>query len=170
MDMKLVGFSMMAALLFAAPAARADDEVLNPPSGPVVLASNPPAVPQGPRGPVDPAVRAQRQAKVRQLRQALLQTFDANGDGRLEPQERRQAMRALRRIERKLGGGPQGADRRQMKMRKFIQKYDTNHDGNVGPGEMPPNQAKRLRRFDRNGDGWVTPNELETPAPPKAPQ
>jgi hypothetical protein len=45
-------------------------------------------------------------------------------------------------------------------MRRFIERYDTNGDGNVGPREVPRGAADRLRKFDRNNDGWVEPGEF----------
>lgn len=93
-----------------------------------------------------------------QLRRLLLERFDRNGDGKLGPRERRQAVRALKKLERKLargGGGQNGGRNPGIRMRKLIQRYDTNHDGDVGPGEMPPNLARKLRRFDRDGNGWL---------------
>lgn len=77
------------------------------------------------------------------MRAAVVAKFDANGDGQLQPAERRQAKRAIRakRIER------------------FIQRFDTNRDGNVGPDEVPAGAAMKLRRLDANGDGWVQPGE-----------
>ena len=97
-----------------------------------------------------------------QFRQLLLERFDRNHDGRLEPQERRHAIRALRRIARKMemrerraegrqAGREGGRDVRERALRRF----DTNHDGVVGPEEMPPGMARKLRRLDRNGDGWL---------------
>lgn len=80
------------------------------------------------------------------MRAAMLEKFDANGDGRLQPQERRQAKQAIRA-------------KRMQRMQRFIQRFDTNRDGNVGPDEMPSGQADKLRRLDRNGDGWVQPDE-----------
>jgi Ca2+-binding EF-hand superfamily protein len=94
-----------------------------------------------------------------ELRHMLLERFDANGDGRLEPRERRHAVRALRRLERKLAR-QDGQEVRARKLQKLIRKYDLDGDGNVGPGEMPPRMAKRLRRLDRNGDGWVDQNDF----------
>jgi hypothetical protein len=108
----------------------------------------------GPRwGPPDrsgaPADRAEGRAEQRaerrlehraERRERMLQRFDANGDGRLEPSERRIAKRE-RRHERKL--------------RKLIKKYDLDHDGVVDQGEMPPRMARKLRRLDTNHDGWV---------------
>ncbi|MGH2897794.1 MAG: EF-hand domain-containing protein, partial [Solirubrobacteraceae bacterium] len=102
-----------------------------------------------------------------QLRQLVLERFDRNHDGRLEPEERRQAIRTLRRIarnmamqERRTEGREarqdghrrgQGDDRRE----RLLRRFDTNHDGVIGPDEMPPGMARRLRPLDRNGDGWV---------------
>lgn len=84
------------------------------------------------------------------MRAAVIAKFDANGDGRLQPEERRLARRAIHA-------------KRMERMGRFIERFDTNRDGNVGPGEMPSGQAHRLRRFDRNGDGWVQPGELRQP-------
>src|ERR1700710_1514292 len=77
-------------------------------------------------GPADPTVRAERH-------QMMLQRFDVNQDGRLEPRERRIAKRELRH---------------ERKLRKLIKKYDLNHDGVVDQGEMPPRMARKLRRWD----------------------
>ena len=88
-------------------------------------------------GPIDPAVRAERRAERHQM---MLQRFDVNRDGRLEPRERRIAKRELRH---------------ERKLRKLIKKYDLNHDGVVDQGEMPPRMARKLRRWDTNHDGWV---------------
>lgn len=108
-----------------------------------------------PYGPQDPYATAQPPPPPRRaaLRQIILQRFDTNHDGRLEPVERRRAARALRRLARMLvrqGGGAGPAMRRRL-----VERYDLNGDGNVGPGEMPPALAKRLRPLDRNGDGWL---------------
>src|SRR4051812_2981955 len=92
----------------------------------------------------------QRQARLREL---IVERFDRDGDGRLDPRERRQAARALRRMANRLG--KRGANRRA----KLIQKYDLDGDGNLGPGELPPRVQKRLRRMDRNQDGWLDQND-----------
>lgn len=113
----------------------------------------------GPLPPPGPPVQMQQQRPMGPLRAALLERFDANRDGRLEPNERRHAMRALRRMERQLARGDRQqrralrAERRQL--RQTIHRYDVNGDGNVDPSEMPPGAAQRMRRMDRNGDGWV---------------
>ena len=95
-----------------------------------------------------------------QLRQLLLERFDRNGDGRLEPRERRHAIRALRKLERRLARAD-GQQARGDRMQRLIRKYDLNGDGNVGPGEMPPALANRLRRLDRDGNGWVDDNDFD---------
>ena len=105
-----------------------------------------------------------------QLRALLLQHFDRNHDGRLGPRERRHAAMALRRISEKLmrgqmqgaRGDMQGArgDRRQRRQRKFIQRFDRNGDGNVGPAEMPSGLADEMRPLDVDGDGWLQGDEL----------
>jgi hypothetical protein len=86
---------------------------------------------------------------ARPLRQAILMRFDRNHDGRLDARERHQAARALRRLARRL------EHPRNPRLGAIIQRYDLDGDGNVGPGEMPPDLAARLRRLDRNGDGWL---------------
>ncbi|CAN5912648.1 hypothetical protein BH11MYX3_BH11MYX3_13200 [soil metagenome] len=90
-----------------------------------------------------------------EIRQLLLQRFDQNGDGRLEGRERKRAARALRRMAKQLGNDQQGQAGRGGRRAKLIQKYDLDHDGNLGPGELPPRVQQRMRRMDRNRDGWV---------------
>jgi Ca2+-binding EF-hand superfamily protein len=106
-----------------------------------------------------------------QFRQLLLERFDRNHDGRLEPEERRKAIRTLRRIARNMAmqerraegrearqGGRQRGERGQRddaRRERLLRRFDTNHDGVVGPDEMPPGMARRLRPLDRNRDGWL---------------
>jgi Ca2+-binding EF-hand superfamily protein len=97
----------------------------------------------------DPAARPRGQ-----FRQLLLEKFDRNHDGRLEPQERRRAIRALRRLARKMAMQERREEGRGGHMRN-LRRFDTNHDGVIGPEEMPPGMARRLRPLDRNRDGWV---------------
>jgi hypothetical protein len=94
-----------------------------------------------------------------QLHQLLLERFDRNHDGRLEPQERRRAIRALRRLARRLAIQERRAERQGQ--RGLVRRYDANGDGVVGPDEMPPGLARRLRPPDRNGDGWLDDRDQE---------
>jgi hypothetical protein len=112
-------------------------------------------------GPLPPPGPTQMQRPMGPLRAAMLERFDANHDGRLEPNERRHALRALRRMERQLARQQRRqmrAERRQL--RQTIRRYDLNGDGNVDPSEMPPAAAQRMRPMDRNGDGWVDENDF----------
>lgn len=117
------------------------------PAGPVA-----PAAP--PAGPVAPRARPPRGS----LHQLLLERFDRNRDGRLDPEERRHAIRALRRLARRMEMQERRADRaarREARMRELVRRYDRNGDGVVSPDEMPPGLARRLQPLDRNGDGWL---------------
>jgi hypothetical protein len=161
--MKLV--ALFLASLLALPAAARADEVLNPPGGPVFVEANHSQPEAGTRDP-------QRRHKNRELKRALMLQFDVNGDGRLGPRERQRAIRVLEKIQRKLAGRADGPQRgqqvdrgaqaqpRRQKMRRFIQRFDTNGDGTVDRSEMPPGAANKLRRLDRDGSGWVEPGEL----------
>jgi len=168
--MKLVGLTMLAALLLFSSSASA--EILTPPGGPVEGGDDPIVEQPSDRPQRADRQRVQRnprqQAKRARLRHALVEQFDLDGDGRLGPRERMRAARVLRRIEQRLSGGGQrgGANYDQPrrdgapKLRRFIQRYDVNGDGDVGPREVPAGAADRLRRFDSDGDGWVEPREL----------
>lgn len=136
--MKLVPW-ILAALLGATQLAAADDL-------PDPYADG--AADQAPRPPRARGDRSRQAggALGPELRQLLVRRFDADGDGRLEGRERRQAARALRRAAKGFG---------QRAKRKMIERYDLDHDGNLGPGELPPRLQQRLRKMDRNGDGWL---------------
>ncbi|MBL0215971.1 MAG: hypothetical protein IPQ07_19085 [Myxococcales bacterium] len=152
--MKLLTF-VLAGLLGGTQLAAADD-LSDPYAGSAPEGSYEQAPPQAPvQGPRRGGQRGRRGAQLRQL---LVQRFDANGDGRLEGRERRQAARALRQLAKRFSQGGQRGQRGQRGgngRQKLIQKYDLDHDGNVGPGELPPRVQQGLRRMDRNGDGWV---------------
>lgn len=94
-----------------------------------------------------------------QLKQMLLERFDCNHDGRLEPQERRRAVHALRKLARRMAMQDRRQERRAenggKRERGLVRRFDANGDGVVGPEEMPPGLAKKLRPLDCNGDGWV---------------
>ncbi len=88
-----------------------------------------------------------------ELRQLLLERFDRNHDGRLEPQERRHAIRALRKLAIKLAMQGDRDHERGARARGMMRRFDVNGDGRIGPEEMPPGAARRLRPLDRNNDG-----------------
>src|SRR5688572_32254606 len=99
--MKLATLLLGILLAMTGTAAADDDagEVLQPPGGPVYVSDPPPMRAQGELPGGD---RGERRQRARQLRRALVETFDANGDGQLGPRERMRAVRVLRRIERRL--------------------------------------------------------------------
>jgi len=86
----------------------------------------------------------------------VLERFDRNNDGQARARERRQAVRALRRMARQLDR----EDRRQAKDAEAHAPLRHEPRRQPRPGEVPPNVANKLRPFDRNGDGWVDPGEL----------
>lgn len=135
----------------------ANADILDPPSGPVDTEVD--VMPARNGGPRMRQRDPQQLAKRQRLRQALLEQFDANGDGKLGPRERMRAARVLRRIEQRLTT-PMRQGARAGQHRRFMRRYDVNGDGQVGPREVPQEAADRLRRFDRNRDGWVEPGEL----------
>lgn len=161
--------SLVLALIVALPSLAGAD-ILNPPGGPVYddtqaeVETLPARNPGGDRagGPRqrDPQKMLMNRAKRQRLRHALIEQFDANGDGRLGPRERMRAARTLRRIEQRLVTPRQGAGAGGGQYRRFMRRHDRNGDGQVGPREVPRGAADRLRRFDRDGDGWVEPKEL----------
>ncbi|HEY1558564.1 MAG TPA: hypothetical protein VGF94_27260 [Kofleriaceae bacterium] len=86
------------------------------------------------------------------MKAKLLQKYDANGDGKLDAQERAQ-MRAdfkAKRTERK-------AER--------LAKYDANKDGKLEPSErkvmIDDRAAKQFAKLDANGDGQVSLAEFQ---------
>jgi hypothetical protein len=94
------------------------------------------------------------------LRAAIMARFDRNHDGQLDPRERRQAVRALRRLARQLQQANRAQLRGALRRRAIVDRYDLNGDGVVDPSEMPPAAANRLRWRDRNRDGWLDDAEL----------
>jgi len=115
-----------------------------------------------------------------EVHQFLLERFDRNHDGRLEPQERKRAIHALRRLARKLEAqeyrveargmrGPHavrpGTPAPRARGEGLFRRFDANGDGVLGPDEMPPGLARRLHSLDRNGDGAISPDELPAGQP-----
>lgn len=140
--------SLTIPLWFAAMPAHAD-EVLEPPGGPVYDDADVEVEPSVDRRQLDRRqVGPARRHRSRQLRQAVVEQFDANGDGRLEPRERQRAVRAIRKLQRRMA-------QRAGRLQQLVRRFDRDGDGHVSPEEMPPAAAHKLRRLDRNGDGWI---------------
>jgi Ca2+-binding EF-hand superfamily protein len=82
----------------------------------------------------------------------VLQKFDTNRDGRLEPAER-QAMRAGRRQE-------------------MLARFDANRDGRLEPNELAAARTERaekiMARLDTDRDGDITRAEVKGPCSPLA--
>ncbi len=118
-----------------------------------------PVAPFADAPPVDTFAPPRKHGKRGRLRQALVQQFDRDGDGRLRGTERKQAARALRALAHRLQ--TQGRQLQAQSMReRLIRRFDRDGDGNLGPGEVPPRVKMRLRKIDRNGDNWIGNDEL----------
>jgi hypothetical protein len=85
-------------------------------------------------------------------KKAMVQKFDANGDGQLDAAERLQLRQAFK------------AKRAQHKAARLA-KFDANRNGALDPGERQAMKSERaLRRFqalDANGDGKLTLDEFQ---------
>lgn len=114
--MKLASLVLVALTAFSSVASA---DLLNPPGGPVDTGDVDVDVDvrvDAPRGDRMRERRGgqmrqrdpQRVAKRQRLRRALIEQFDANGDGRLGPRERMRAARVLRRIEQHMVAPRQG--------------------------------------------------------------
>jgi hypothetical protein len=140
--MKLAGLSVIAALLVGS-AGTSSAQPFDP------YAPSPAAAPTSPPPHVGAPLRA-----------AIMARFDRDRDGRLDPRERRRAIRALRQVARQLARQQRLERRGAMRRHALVQRYDLNGDGVVGPGEMPPGVANRMRWRDRDRDGWLDDAEL----------
>lgn len=75
-------------------------------------------------------------AKRAEFRQKMLEKFDKNGNGQLDPDEREAAREAMAK-RREQGGGK----------------------GGRGQGADPERRKKMLERFDKDGDGQLSESE-----------
>ena len=83
--------------------------------------------------------------------------MDANGDGKLTPQEfaapRREGARTKRPAEGRAGQG-QG-------IKKLFDNADANGDGKLSPDEAPAQIGNRFDMIDSDGDGFITLQEIQ---------
>jgi Ca2+-binding EF-hand superfamily protein len=87
-------------------------------------------------------------SKRAELRQKVLQKFDKNSNGQLDPDEREAAKEATQKRREQGGGkgpGRQGGpdpERRQ----KLLEKFDTDGDGKLSETERAAAKAARAKR------------------------
>lgn len=86
--------------------------------------------------------------KRAELRQKVLQKFDKNGNGQLDPDEKEAAKEAMqKRREQGVGKGPGGQggpdpERR----RKLLERFDTDGDGKLNETERAAAKEARAKR------------------------
>jgi hypothetical protein len=107
---------------------------------------------------------------IGQMQQQFLMQFDANRDGKLDPQEQMLAQEAMRRNGLNMGIAPSGfpgAD-------QFNKQFDRDRDGKLSPQEAALAQAvfQRMRNGARGGvrTGGGASSPPQPPAFPIAPQ
>jgi hypothetical protein len=81
------------------------------------------------------------------VRQKLLERFDKNGNGQLDPDERDEAKAARQKLREQGGGKGQGNGRGQRQGQ------------GKGQGLDPERRQKILARFDADGDGTLNDSE-----------
>ena len=83
---------------------------------------------------------------------AMLQKFDTNHDGKLDPAEKR-AMHAERKA------------RHQARREELLQRFDKNKDGKLDESERKEMKlalrSERFKTLDANGDGTVSLQEFQ---------
>jgi hypothetical protein len=91
------------------------------------------------QGP-DPAKRAE-------FRQKVLEKFDSNGNGQLDPDEREAARAAMQRRREQGGGkGRQAGAADPERRKKMLEKFDTDGDGKLSETERAASKEARAKR------------------------
>lgn len=89
------------------------------------------------------------QAQRAERRQKLLEKFDKNGNGQLDPDEKEAAKQAMQN-RREQGGGGKGPGGRggqdPERRRKFMEKFDTDGDGKLSDTERAAAKEAREKR------------------------
>jgi Ca2+-binding EF-hand superfamily protein len=85
----------------------------------------------------------------------LLEKYDANHNGVLDPEEKEAAK-------------AEWQAHRQEREAKMLERFDTNHNGKIDPEERQAMQAQRearraemLKKYDTDGDGKLSESERE---------
>lgn len=108
------------------------------------------------------------------IREMLVQKFDANKNGTLDPDEKAAAMKAMQ--ERKGGGpGTKGAPGKGPMQEVILQRFDTNKNGVLDPDEKAAAMKAMQERKGKSGSPSFTPGApSETGSkfrrPPEAPK
>lgn len=86
--------------------------------------------------------------KRAELRQKVLQKFDKNGNGQLDPEEREAAKEAMQKRREQGGGkGPGGQGARDPERRKkLLEKFDADGDGKLNETERAAAKEARAKR------------------------
>jgi EF hand domain-containing protein len=89
----------------------------------------------------------------------LLEKYDANHNGVLDPEEKEAARKEFR---------ARRAQGREQHQARLLEKFDTNHNGKIDPEERQVMQAQRearraemLKKYDTDGDGKLSESERE---------
>lgn len=113
----------------------------------------------------EPNEKPNREAR----RAAMLKKFDANGNGKLDPEEREKMQAEM----------PKGEGRDPERMKKLLEQFDKDGDGKLSQeeraaaraemqkrreagglkGNGAEKQAEMLKKFDKDGDGKLSDDE-----------
>jgi Ca2+-binding EF-hand superfamily protein len=132
----------------------------------------------------DPEKKRDGKGRDGEMRKKMIEKFDADGDGKLNEEERGKAKAAMKK---RRGERPEGTKRGEGRKpgerglghhgphhaefhKKMLEKYDADKDGKLSKEErgeakeemkkhMQEMRAKRIKRFDADGDGKLNEEE-----------